>query len=66
MLMMVTAEYEVYAGEELKVVDTEQFDADDIGGLFGSPGTSSRHETGFVGTALLGLQPEAAFSMPQS
>ncbi|KAK9867553.1 hypothetical protein WJX84_008021 [Apatococcus fuscideae] len=54
------AEYEVYAGEELKVVDTEQFDADDLGSLFGSPGSSSRHETGFMGTALMGIQPEIA------
>lgn len=52
------ADYEVYAGEELKVVDSEQYDADDVGSLFGSPGSSSRHETGFLGTALMGAQPE--------
>ena len=57
---LASAEYEVYAGEELKVVDTDQYDADDISSLFGSPGSSSRQETGFMGTALMGLQPEVA------
>ncbi len=53
-----SAECEIYAGEELKVVDTEQYDAEDIGSLFGSPGNKSRLETGFSGRALMGIQPE--------
>ena len=59
------ADYEIYAGEELKVVDTEQYDADDIGSLFGSPGSTSRLETGFLGTALMGTQPESVIEMQQ-
>lgn len=59
-MWLAPAEYEVYAGEELKVVDTDEHDADDIGSLFGSPASSSRQETGFMGTALMGIQPEIA------
>ena len=53
---ILTADNEIYAGEELKVVDSDQYDADDLGSLFGSPSSSSRHETGFLGTALMGAQ----------
>ena len=57
------ADYEIYAGEELKVVDTEEYDAEDFGTVFGSPGSSSRYETGFLGTALMGAQPGAVEEM---
>ncbi len=56
------ADCEIYPEEEVRIVDTGEFDEADLGSLFGGGGGSSRRERerGFAGTALAGGPPEAA------